>query len=736
MKKEAFRRSKIQSGKSVHHSGSTSGISSLEQEHFKSLNQRISELQKANDRLREHILLRDSVERAMGEEFGSQLRQKDEIIAGIQAFKIDRISADNAEFESRIKLKESDSSRQSEAVKLAGELSSAQERVSRLSAMNEKLREHILLRDSIERAMSQEFKSQLAEKDAVIKSIRLQKSVEPVERPVSSPRAVELEELNRNLREHILLRDSVERAMGEEFGSQLRQKDEIIKRLQEFSSLVKAEDKGIQGLRREIDSELGIYKNQIDALKSRVLEKENELKRLEGHYRDKEQSYDDILIALKQQLSEKSMEVEKLKSFVAEREQISQRIEEQLQRDLASREAELSDLRRLRADRDSLRLLREVEQLRQVLKLKEVSGKRLFLELAKARSLQADLEKQLDAGKADYDRIKSYYEKIVASVRRDGENAVKSLLSDYSSRDASAKADIERLKAELLLKESQIQVQKQRIDDVIREFNIKSQQLFSIREHGSLIADPRQIESFEKAKRELEEYGAKAESVKELLERRDAEISQKAVELGKREEEILSKESEIKGLLAVTEQKLNALDEKGGFDAHEAKPVVVVNKSNIESVIEAHSKEPAGNVSQVAGKPGEPYKVVELINEPLPPVQVMPEQLEEPLADMKLKQDKLVKPVLSALAVASSKPQDKTAPSFRIPDDKPVAKKVEMDINLQEQTLGYPEHEEIASMIDVALQHNESIEQIKQSLLSSGYSRENIEKALKNMKLA
>ncbi|MBI2142055.1 hypothetical protein HYU15_01020, partial [Candidatus Woesearchaeota archaeon] len=59
----------------------------------------------------------------------------------------------------------------------------------------------------------------------------------------------------------------------------------------------------------------------------------------------------------------------------------------------------------------------------------------------------------------------------------------------------------------------------------------------------------------------------------------------------------------------------------------------------------------------------------------------------------------------------------------------------EPTMNLEAQTLGYSEVEEAMSMIDVALQHGESIEQIKNSLLSSGYSKENVEKALKKMNL-
>ena len=57
------------------------------------------------------------------------------------------------------------------------------------------------------------------------------------------------------------------------------------------------------------------------------------------------------------------------------------------------------------------------------------------------------------------------------------------------------------------------------------------------------------------------------------------------------------------------------------------------------------------------------------------------------------------------------------------------------EINLHEQAIGYSEVEEILSLIDVALQHNDSIEQIKNSLLTSGYSKESIERAISQLKM-
>lgn len=57
-----------------------------------------------------------------------------------------------------------------------------------------------------------------------------------------------------------------------------------------------------------------------------------------------------------------------------------------------------------------------------------------------------------------------------------------------------------------------------------------------------------------------------------------------------------------------------------------------------------------------------------------------------------------------------------------------------MDQELFTEMGGYSEVDEIKSVVEVGLQHGDSIEQIRESLLVSGYSKQNIEKALSSIK--
>ena len=51
------------------------------------------------------------------------------------------------------------------------------------------------------------------------------------------------------------------------------------------------------------------------------------------------------------------------------------------------------------------------------------------------------------------------------------------------------------------------------------------------------------------------------------------------------------------------------------------------------------------------------------------------------------------------------------------------------------QEIGFSEVEEIMSVIEVAISHKDSVAQIRSSLAGSGYSKENIDLALKKMGL-
>ncbi len=57
-----------------------------------------------------------------------------------------------------------------------------------------------------------------------------------------------------------------------------------------------------------------------------------------------------------------------------------------------------------------------------------------------------------------------------------------------------------------------------------------------------------------------------------------------------------------------------------------------------------------------------------------------------------------------------------------------------MDQELFTEMGGYSEVDEIKSIVDVGLQHGDTVEQIRESLLVSGYSKQNIEKALSGIK--
>lgn len=90
------------------------------------------------------------------------------------------------------------------------------------------------------------------------------------------------------------------------------------------------------------------------------------------------------------------------------------------------------------------------------------------------------------------------------------------------------------------------------------------------------------------------------------------------------------------------------------------------------------------------------------------------------------------KPVAAAKPVQAGRPTSSQAPTEMAIGARDAAAHTEQE--LFTEMGGYSELDEIKSVVDVGLQHGDSIEQIKESLLTSGYSKQNIEKVLSGIR--
>ncbi len=99
---------------------------------------------------------------------------------------------------------------------------------------------------------------------------------------------------------------------------------------------------------------------------------------------------------------------------------------------------------------------------------------------------------------------------------------------------------------------------------------------------------------------------------------------------------------------------------------------------------------------------------------------------------------KAAKPLLTP-QLKPAGPRKQTAPIAKVPQEETAIGAREADGRADGQELftemgGYSEVDEIKSIAEVGLQHGDSIEQIRESLLVSGYSKQNIEKVLSGIK--
>ncbi|GEM_PF-6306226 len=658
------------------------------------------------------------------------------------------------------------------------EINALVRRVSELEGLNSRLREHILLRDSFERSMDKEYKRQLVQQDEVIRKLAALSTkdthassalaeAKPKALTAGPERQTSHETELQRLADHYRHSSEEHEKLTAHLTWQLNEKNSSIQRLKALTE----EEELRQG-------------EENRKLSNKLYEKEAEIRHLTQYYADKEQAYEAVQSQLSDRLKEKNRETERLKSFIAEREELAQKVEEQLQKEIAAKESELSELRHTKNYGKALALQRQLEHSEQIIKLKDSANKKILLELTSSKETGAILSRKLKGEQTHSESLKAQYERIIAAIKTDNERIMKGLIEDYNARVAAAKTETERIRAELSSKESELQIQKHRIDEAIREFGIRAQQVISMREsieplekaatqaatkaaiqasQAAQQATPQQAQEHTATttKDELDQYAKKVKVLREALYRKDRELTKREAEMKQKEGGLLSRETEVKAMISTAEQRLKELERRE--DSGDRKEQILLKQqeafnrelqaleaagsrlmtveSELESQLTMTARQATPEIPTTAfappkarEAPQQPESIAVL--EPAPQKIVMAEKI-KPEATIQKPEPKPIKPAPAAMPKATAhaiKPLlPKQQPAYMAAaSEKPVG---ELNINLEEQTLGYSEVEEAMSMIDVAMQHKESIEQIKNSLLSSGYSKENVEKAMKRMNL-
>ncbi|MBI4438527.1 hypothetical protein HY640_01185 [Candidatus Woesearchaeota archaeon] len=666
-----------------------------------SLHKRMAGLEAVNAKLREHMLLRDSLERAMSEEFNRQLAEKDRTIEQLKQIASRK---EEAAHEATLTIQRDEElelikqhQHSTQAIKnLQEQIILKGSTISQLEETNTKLREAIHLREAIEKAVKTEFSKQLAHKDIVIKRLS-EKSTRPQtihidddlhnETIILNQRVSELEEANSKLRESLMLREATEAEFREEFNRQLSEKEDTVKRLKMLRLQTETTQNDFEGINKELHAELDLTRNEAEATKQRLNQKNEEMRKLAEQSQQKEKSYESLYFQLTTQLKQKAHEIDRLKSFIAEREEITQRIEQQLQKEIAAKESQVLELKHTKDYGRTAQAERELENATQIIKVKEATARKLAMELEQQKGENQAFQRNMHAQLTYTRKLKEQYQGLLNNARRNHEKAMDSLIREHATREIATKAEAEKLKAQLTQKQLETESQKQRIDEAIKEFAIKSQQVIDLRGTDTIEA--------------LTGQSQQSQKDKERQEKERKEIDQEKEQLKEREEK-------VKGMLTTIEKQLKDTESKD--KALEAKEQVLTRQQEtlnkaIEALTAAAQPKPA--LSKL-----EQHLDIQQPTQQIP----VPKRTEQPLPQPQ-------KPILIQEAQIAPQQMKKT----------PINE--ETKYNTNEQELGYTETEEILSVIDVALQHKDTPENIKKSLLSSGYAKEAVEKAFSKLNL-
>ncbi|MBI2133238.1 hypothetical protein HYU11_01000 [Candidatus Woesearchaeota archaeon] len=614
------------------------GSADISSVRYENLSRRMKGLESLNNTLRDHIHEKEMLDSELSKEYSYQLTHKEDVIRSLA------LKKDECEL--------------------------LHSRVKELESLNAKLTGEIEMLENAGGELDDEFRAQLDQRDQIIKGLCSKDS--RLELESLRKRVGELSSSNEKLRDHILLRDSLERAMAKEFSKQMEKKEETIQRLISSKSSALSQERDFSSIEREIESGLEIVREENRVLKAKLEEKTEELGSSLRYQREKDASYDEIQAQLSYQLKEKVHEISRLKAFIAQREDLSQRSEEQLMKELAEKETEIKSLRRNKEERPSdLRL----EHARQIIQLKDAASKKHYLETIKLKESLSLLEKEIENEKARYEKSRAYYEKIIASIKKDSDRSARDLIAEYSERQINDKAEIEKLKGQLGESQLQLKIERQKIDNAIREFNIRSVQLMEM--GGQPSKDFQQVKKEEPV--DLSEYEKKAKAIRESLNRREIDLNRREGEIHVKSSKVEENQSEIKRMLVSIEERIK-LVEKREESLGRREQLLLKQQDAFNRELDA-----LGKVNR------EPVQKAEY-----------------------------------------DKPKIASEPKAKVHAKEQVVDKQQSD----ERTLGYPEVDEIVSMIEVALQHKDTPEQVRNSLISSGYSKESIDKAMRRMKLA
>ena len=631
------------------------------------------------------------------------------------------------------------------------------------------LRNYISQLENSDNRLNDEYEQQLNEKDREIKKLlRLVKSddqkgkkdeiAEVYSKQLSSKKS-EIEKLRRNISELRTLEKGL--VPSEE----LADRNVKIKKLLDILKLKEDENKKLS---EQLDDKIIAERDYAGKIKSALTKKGRSdrvmFERLTNDIHEKKQeterlrtytlSQDRIVRQLDNQVLEYKKHIDQLEIFLQEKDSVRDKLERNFSQQLKNKDYEIQQLAedlKKQAGRKDLSLQDELVKLKTMLQTKESELDGLSKSFASVKEQNRIFSKRLEERQKLFVESENTYNKIVQSLREQHENRIRDVLHKSTRREIQLRAELDKLKVSQSEKEIAIADKQKDIDETLLQFAETSKKLLAIKDtEGYTDADVTAAQLKEK-----EAYLKKKEiELTELL----TEATEKVTEANKKESEIAKREEMLLQEQVALNSELSVL-KSAGIQIGQDRKFLKEKIQDYSAPKAIEQPTPIPEAVEQPEQPEQPEVLPEVVEQPEFPE--IAEQVEapapEPVTEQKEKDDVLGilrKPSanveIEKPAVKGKEKGFKQSRSRSRILPKPPSRLIKAKVNrpkLKEALIkqaeredafpergGYGELDEIKSIINIGLQHGDTIEQIKSSLNSSGYSKKNIDKAFQEAK--
>ncbi len=579
--------------------------------------------------------------------------------------------------------------------------------------------------------------------------------------------AVNEKELDR-LRSCILELENSGKSLSAEYAEQISEKERQVRQL---VNMLKLREESNRLLSEKLDSRTRTERDYVERIKSAISRKEEfnreVIEKLTEDFSRKNEEVDRLRDAairqerlvkrLESEIAEYVKRQESLEAFLREKDSMMNKLDKNFTQQLRNKEYEMevlgSELRKQLDSKPAARSAEELAALKVKLGAKDEELNGILQELTNLKEQNRIALKRLDERQKLFVESEKTYNRLVNSLQLQHEKRAKELMSANSQREVELRTEIERLKAGQREKETLLAEKESRIDETLLQFSETSRRLLELK--GS--------ENAPDVERTLVGLKEKQEEIGKLLKEAEGRIREavrKEQEVARREELLIKEQEAINAELSmlknagvevrkdreylkekirryeVPAEKETKLEQPAEFgeetateEAHsgyasEIQPETAEFAEALpvqEAVEEVKGKSEALEILRMPGK----AEVAEEGTLPLLPVEPKAKMgAKKPLfrqAKSRVKQ--LPKPPIRSIRAKVERPKIREA----------LMRQAERKEAFPEVS-GYGEIHEIESIISIGLQHGDSIEQIKNSLEDSGYSKQTIEKAFSQSK--